>query len=214
MFGCKINRLKAVNLLLFLLIITTIVTSKASSDLDGALKLSITSISWEMATQTEHYTSFDMYFNLTIDNVSSKTIETVFADSCKFDSYINYQLNDSSLLLTTHGNDACLMIIIELRLPPGPSYLNEYEHVKINDSSLTDLSNGYYEVAIGEEYVRSNPYFDKEARASFQVFNDSNSFDFPERPTYEVSVDDLSILSSLILFSILLQIHRKKKKRF
>ncbi len=214
MFGCKINRLKAVNLLLFLLIITTILTSKASSDLDGALKLTITSISWEMATQTENYTSFDMYFNLTIDNISSKTIEAVFADSCKFDSYINYQLNDSSLLLTTHGNEACFLMITELRLPPGPSYLNEYEYVKINDSSLTDLPDGYYEVVIGEEYVKLNPYFEKEARASFQVFNDSNSFDLPERPTYEVSVNNLSILSSLIFFSILLQIHRKKKKQF
>ena len=155
-----------------------------------------------------------MYFNLTIDNVSTKTIETGFADSCKFDSYINYQLNDSSLLLTTHGNEACLMIIIELRLPPGPSYLNEYEHVKINDSSLVDLPDGYYEVVIGEEYVRSNPYFEKEARASFQVFNHSTSFDFPERPTYDLTVNNLSILSSFILFYILLQIHRKKKKRF
>ena len=214
MFGCKINKSRAVTLLLFSLLITTIVTSEASSDLDGALKLTVTSISWEIGIQTEHYTSFDMYFNLTIDNISSKTIETGFADSCKFDSYINYQLNDSSLLLTTHGNEVCLMIIIELRLPPGPSYLNEYEYVKINDSSLTDLPDGYYEVVIGEEYVRSNPYFEEEARASFQVFNDSNSFDFPERPTYEVSANNLSILSSLILLSILLQIHRKKRKRF
>ena len=214
MFGFKINKFRAVNLLLFLLIVTPIVISKASSDLDGALKLTITSISWEMATQTENYTSFDMYFNLTIDNVSSKKIETGFADSCKFDSYINYQLNDSSLLLTTHGNVACLMMIIETKLPPGPSYLMDYEYVKINDTSLTDLPNGYYEVVIGEEYVKSNPYFEKEARAYFQVFNGSYSYDFPERPTYEVPVNNTSILSSLILFSILLQIHRKKRKRF
>ncbi|MCE7739893.1 MAG: hypothetical protein KAU62_09890 [Candidatus Heimdallarchaeota archaeon] len=214
MFGCKINRIKAVNLLLFLLIITTTVKSKASSDLDGALKLTITSISWEMATQTENYTSFDMFFNLTIDNVSSKKIETAFADSCKFDSYINYQLNDSSLLLTTHGNEACLMMIIELELPPGSSYLMDYEHIKINDTSFTDLPDGYYEVVIGEEYVKSNPYFEKEARAYFQVFNSSYSYNLPERPTYEVPVNNPSILSSIILFSILLQIHRKKRKQF
>jgi len=214
MFGFKINKFRAVNLLLFLLIVTPIVISKASSDLDGALKLTITSISWEMATQTENYTSFDMYFNLTIDNVSSKKIETGFADGCKFDSYINYQLNDSSLLLTTHGNEVCLLMIIELKLPPGPSYLMDYEYVKINGTSLTDLPDGYYEVVIGEEYVKSNSYFEKEARAYFQVFNGSYSYDFSERTSYEVPINNPSILSSLILFSILLKIHRKKRKRF
>ena len=213
MIGCKINRSRAVTLM-FLLIITTIVTSEASSDLDGALKLTITSISWEMEGQTENYTHFNMYFNLTIDNVSNKKIEIFFANSCKFDSYINYQLNDSSLLLTTTGNDGCFLTIIDMKLEPGPSYIAEYEHVKINDSSLTDLPDGYYEVVIGEEYVKYYTYFEKEARAYFHVFNGTNTFEFPERPTYEISANNSLVLFSLLLFSILLKIHRKKRNKF
>lgn len=214
MFDFKIYKSKKLTSLLLLLIITTIVPSKVSSDLDGALKLTITSISWEMVGQTENNTHFNMYFNLTIDNVSNKNIDIFFANSCKFDSYINYQLNDSSLLLTTYGNDMCLMVILEMKLEPGPSYIGEYEQLKINDSSLTDLPDGYYEVVIGEEYVKSNPYFEKEARASFQVYNSSHTYDFPERPIYEISANSSLILSSLILFSILLKIHRKKRNKF
>jgi hypothetical protein len=214
MFDYKIDKSKKLTSFLLLLMITTIVTSKVSSDLDGALKLTITSISWEMVGQTENNTHFKMYFNLTIDNVSNKKIEILFADSCKFDSYINYQLNDSSLLLTTTGNDACFLTIIEMKLEPGSSYIVDYGHVMIDDSSLTDLPDGYYEVVIGEDYIKSNPYFEKEARAHFQVFNGSYIYDFPERPIYEISVNSSLILSSLILFSILLKIHRKKRNKF
>ena len=151
-----------------------------------------------------------MQINVTLDNVSNRKIKVIFADSCKFDFSINYQLNDSSLVIT-QGYSYCLMFYTEWKAKPGPSSWTEYEKIRINSSSLTDLPDGYYEVAVGEQYASADPYLENEARASFQILNGSHYFNLSERPTYQVSIDDASFLFSLIFISILFHLFRKKE---
>ncbi len=211
MFCCRRVRTNLVVVSLILVVLLSVKTSNANSELDGVLKLTISSITWEFDSKTENYASFDMYINITIDNISDKAIETYFPDSCKFDSYINYQLNDSSLTLTTHGNDVCLFVILGLICPPGATLVLDYERVNINDSSLTTLPNGYYELVVGEQFTDSNSYFESEARTTFQIYDNSSFITLPERPTYQLTEDTYTVLTSLILLPILFRFFRRKR---
>ena len=71
--------------------------------------------------------------------------------------YINYDLNDSKLQLNILP-EIWLCILIEATFRPGPTLMSDGLSFSVNNSSLTDLPVGSYEVILGESVAsRESP---------------------------------------------------------
>ncbi len=181
------------------------------SDNEGALKLTITSISWEITSVSEEKTNFYILINVTIDNISNKKIKITFPSSCKFDAYINYNLNNSKLQLNM-SPEYCLLFILEATFLPGSTIMWDSLRFSVNNSSLTDLPDGSYEVILGESYVSGDSPIDKAARVNFQINNGTYFFQYEDRPIYETSFSINTVIFFPVLFYILTYTFRRRSK--
>lgn len=203
--------MKLLSFFIFLFLTLSLFSFTVISDEEGPLILTITNVSWEITSVSEGKTNFYMSINVTVDNISNRKIKITFPNSCLFDVYINYDLNDSKLQLNILP-EICLCILLEATFRPGPTLMSDGLSFSVNNSSLTDLPDGSYEVILGESFASRESPIDKAAKVNFQINNGTYLFQYEDRPIYKASFNIKAVIFSPILFYMIIYILMRRNK--